>query len=222
MHNFRELVGSGKEDPREQEIVSELADHLEEMYLDFVRTGVSEDDALARVSAVGKKLSPTVRKLRWQREGGLRTSLRAVAVPGFIFFLFYEACRTVLVDFYWERPFPWRETGIVLIGVALGFCASFLSRELGGSQSQRRWAGMFVISIPAAVWCVMGLVVTPVQLIRGAHNYRLGTIIGVAVSLLWSLIWDVVMPAAGLAIGAAISALAFSATSPDLRKPKIA
>ena len=221
MHNFRELVGAGKEDPGEHEIVSELADHLEEMYLDLLRTGASEGDALARVSAVGKKLSPTLRKLRWQREGGLRTWLRAVAVPGLIFFLFYEACRTLLVDVYWEHPFLWREASIVLIGVALGFCASFLSRELGGSESQRRCAGMFVILVPAAVWCVMGLVVTPVQLIQGAHNYRLGTINGVAVSLLWTLLWDVIIPALGFAVGAAISGLAFSPTSSILRKPEV-
>lgn len=223
MHNFRELVGPrSKEDPREQEIVGELADHLEEIYLDILRTGASEDQALARVSAMGKKLGPTVRRLRWQREGGLRTWLRAVVLPGLILSFFYEACRTLLADFYWEHPFLWREASIVVIGVALGFCASSLSRELGGNESHRRWAGIFVISSPAAVWCVMGLVVTPVQLLQGSR-YRLpGTISGVAVSLLWILLWDVVMPAAGLAVGAAISALAFSRTSSNLRKPKMA
>jgi len=223
MHNFRELVGPRrKADPREQEIVSELAGHLEEIYLDLLRTGTSEDQAFALVSAMGQNLGPTVRRLRWQREGGPRTWLRAVVLPGLILSSFYQACRTLLVDFYWEHPFLWREASIVLIGVALGFCASSLSRELGGNESHWRWAGMFVVSLPTAIWCVMCLLVTPVQLIQGSQ-YRLpGTISGVAVSLLWALLWDVVMPAAGLAMGAAISALAFSPTSPDLRKPKIA
>jgi hypothetical protein len=223
MHDFRELVGPRrKEDPREQEIVSELAGHLEEIYLDLLCTGASEGQALALVSAMGKNLGSTVRRLRWQREGGLRTWLRAVVLPGLILSFMYEACRTLLVDFHWEQPFLWRETNIVLIGVALGFCASSLSRELGGNKSHRLWAGMFVISLPAAVWCVMGLLVAPLQWIQGSQHRLQGTISGVAGSLLWVLLWDVVIPAAGLAMGAAISALAFSPTSPDLRKPKIA
>jgi hypothetical protein len=195
---------------------------LEEIYLDLLRTGASEDHAFAMVSAMGKDLGPTVRRLRWQREGGLRTWLRAVLLPGLILSFVYEACRTLLVDFYWEHPFLWREASIVLIGVALGFCASSLSRELGGTESHRRWAGMFVISSPAAVWCVMGLLVTPLQLMEGSQSRLPGTISGVAVSLLWVLLWDVLMPAAGLAMGAAISALAFSPTSPHLRTPEIA
>src|ERR1035438_8901007 len=63
------------------------------------------------------------------------SSLNFPPAPGLILSLFYEACRTLLADFYWEHPFLWREASIVLIGVALGFCASALSRELGGNES---------------------------------------------------------------------------------------
>ena len=85
MHDFRKLVAPRrKRDPREGEIVSELACHLEEIYIHLRGGGASEEHALAVVSTAGKDLGSTVRRLRWQREGGLRTWLRAMALPGLI------------------------------------------------------------------------------------------------------------------------------------------
>lgn len=223
MHNFRELVGPGrKEDPREHEVVEELAGHLEEMFLELRRSGSPEEDALARVSAVGERLGPTVRRLRWQREGGLRAWLRAVVLPGLTLSFFYEACRALLVDFYWQHSLLWHEASLALIGIGLGFCASFFSRELGGSESQRRWAGMSVLTLELGVWCFMALVVTPIQVFQDAHYWQAGTGKGVVVSLLWAFLWSVVIPAVGLAAGATFSAFAFSPPSTDLGKAEVA
>lgn len=47
MHDFRTLVAPNrKQDPREREIVDELACHLEEMYLELRRGGALRRDRL--------------------------------------------------------------------------------------------------------------------------------------------------------------------------------
>jgi hypothetical protein len=219
MHDFRKLVAPGrKEDPRDWEVVSELAGHLEEMYADLRCAGASDEQAIAQVSAVGKNLGPSIRRLRWQHEGGFKTWLRSVVLPGVVLFFFYGACTSLTVDIYWEHQFLWREAGMVLIAIGLGFCASFFSRELGGNLSHRRWAAMSIMVPYAIVWCVMALVLTPIQWVRWSAYRHPGTISGTTVSLLWVLLWDVVLPGMGLAIGGAISARAFSTTA--LKEPK--
>jgi hypothetical protein len=210
MHDFRKLVAPGrKEDPREQEVLSELAGHLEEMYIDLRRAGASEEQAIAQVTAMGKSLAPTIRRLRWQHEGGWRTWLRSVVMPGLVLFVFYGACSSLSFHIYWGHQFVWHEAGIALLAIALGFCASFFSRELGGTLSQRRWAGMSIITPWAVLWCVWALI-APIHLVQWGTYRRPGTIGGVAVLFLWVLLRDVVLPGLGLAIGSVISARAFS------------
>lgn len=221
MHDFRKLVSRKPDQITNQEIVIELACHLEEMYTDLLRVGVPEEDAMMQVAAAGKKLGRVVRRLRWQQEGGWRHWFRSAAIPGISLMLVYGACKALLVDFYWERPFPVRETGTVLICVMLGFLASSFSRNLGGRAAQRRWAAMLVVAPEAIVWCVMALLVTPIQMAQAVH-YRPWTVSEAVVPLLWVLLWDVVIPGSGLVIGDVVSELAFSPTSSNLSKIEIA
>ena len=210
MPDFRKLVAPGrKEDPREQEVLSELAGHLEEMYIDLRRAGTPEEQAIAQVTAIGKNLGPSIRRLRWQHEGGLRTWLRSVVLPGLVLFVLYGGCGCLSFNVYWGHQFVWREAGIVLIAIALGFCASSFSRELGGTRSQRRWAGMPIIAPYAVLWCVWALL-APIQLVQWSTYRRPGVISGTAVVFLWVWLRDVVLPGLGLAMGSVISARAFS------------
>jgi hypothetical protein len=221
MHDFRKLVSTGRSQIRaDQEIVIELACHLEEMYTDLRRLGVPEEEAMLQVTALGKKLGRIVRRLHWQNEGGWENWFRAVAIPGIILMLLYGVCKALLVDFYWERAFSIREAFTVLICMVIGFHASSLSRKLGGRASQRRWAAMLIVAPYAIVWCVMALLVTPLQIVQAAH-YRPWTISEAAVPLLWVMLWDLVIPAAGLAVGEVISELA-SPTSSSLPNIEIA
>jgi|GEM_PF-4882781 hypothetical protein len=222
MHDFRKLVAPGrKEDPREQEVRSELAGHLEEMYLDLRRAGTPEEQAIAQVTAMGKNLAPSIRRLRWQHEGGWRTWLRSVVLPGLVLFVLYGGCSCLSFNVYWGHQFVWREAGIVLIAIALGFCASFFSRELGGTLSQRRWAGMSIIAPYAVLWCVWALL-APIQLVQWSTYRQPGVISGTAVVFLWVGLRDVVLPGLGLAIGSVISARAFSGIPSSNPKREIA
>jgi len=222
MHDFRKLVAPGrKEDPREQEVRSELAGHLEEMYLDLRRAGTPEEQAIAQVTAMGKNLAPSIRRLRWQHEGGWRTWLRSVVLPGLVLFVLYGGCSCLSFNVYWGHQFVWREAGIVLIAIALGFCASFFSRELGGTRSQRRWAGMPIIAPYAVLWCVWALL-APIQLVQWSTYRQPGVISGTAVVFLWVGLRDVVLPGLGLAIGSVISARAFSGIPSSNPKREIA
>jgi hypothetical protein len=222
MHDFRKLVAPGrKEDPREQEVRSELAGHLEEMYIDLRRAGTPEEQAIAQVTALGKDLGASIRRLRWQHEGGWRTWLRSVILPGLVLFVLYGGCSCLSFNIYWGHQFVWREAGIVLIAIALGFCASFFSRELGGTLSQRRWAGMSIIAPYAVLWCVWALL-APIQLVQWSTYRRPGVISGTAVVFLWVGLRDVVLPGLGLAIGSVISARAFSGIPSSNPKREIA
>ena len=222
MHDFGKLVAPGrKEDPREQEVRSELAGHLEEMYIDLRRAGTPEEQAIAQVTAMGKNLGPSIRRLRWQHEGGWRTWLRSVVLPGLVLFVLYGGCSCLSFNIYWGHQFVWREAGIVLIAIALGFCASFFSRELGGTLSQRRWAGMSIIAPYAVLWCVWALL-APIQLVQWSTYRRPGVISGTAVVFLWVGLRDVVLPGLGLAIGSVISARAFSGIPSSNPKREIA
>jgi hypothetical protein len=222
MHDFGKLVAPGrKEDPREQEVRSELAGHLEEMYIDLRRAGTPEEQAIAQVTAMGKNLGPSIRRLRWQHEGGWRTWLRSVVLPGLVLFVLYGGCGWLSFNVYWGHQFVWREAGIVLIAIALGFCASFFSRELGGTLSQRRWAGMSIIAPYAVLWCVWALL-APIQLVQWSTYRRPGVISGTAVVFLWVGLRDVVLPGLGLAIGSVISARAFSGIPSSNPKREIA
>ncbi|HKV77184.1 MAG TPA: hypothetical protein VJP02_03550 [Candidatus Sulfotelmatobacter sp.] len=204
MHDFRKLIAPHrKQDPREKEIVGELACHLEEMYTDLRNRGASDESALAVVSTAGKNLGPTIRRLRWESEDGLRTWVRAVMLPGLILALFYGVCNIAL-GIYWEYPSLWREAGLVLVSVALGFCASSFSRELGGRKVHRLWAAAVVIFFQAGAECTMIFVVTPMQLSRGSQYLNV-----VFWSLLYILLWDVVVPSVALVIGGLISMWAF-------------
>lgn len=220
MHDFTKLVAPDrKQDPREVEIVTELACHLEEMYMDLRQAGASEGRALAVVSTAGQNLGPTIRRLRWQREGGLRTWLRAVVLPGLILALVYGASGTA-VGVYWEYPSLWREAGKILIGAGLGFCASSFSRELGGKMAHRLWAAAAVISLQAATVCTMVFLFTPVELFR---NTQYSEPVTVAVSrLFWILLWDVVTPAVALVISGLISVWTFPTALSDRPKREIA
>jgi hypothetical protein len=222
MHDFRKLVAPGrKEDPREQEVRSELAGHLEEMYIDLRRAGTSEEQAIAQVTALGKNLGPSIRRLRWQDEGGWRTWLRSVVLPGLVLFVLYGGCSCLSFNIYWGHQFVWREAGIVLIAIALGFCASFFSRELGGTLSQRRWAGMSILAPYAVLWCVWAFL-APIQLVQWSTYRRPGVISGTAVVFLWVGLRDVVLPGLGLALGSAISGRAFSGIPSSNPKREIA
>lgn len=222
MHDFRRLVAPGrKADPREQEIVTELAGHLEEMYTDHRRNGASDEQAIARVSAAGENFGPTIRRLRWQQEGGLQPWLRSVALPALVLFFFYDGCGSFSFDIYWGHQFLRHETGIELIAIALGFCAAFFSRELGGNLSQRRWAAISIIAPYAVRWCVMALLL-PIHLVQWPSYHSHGAIGGAALLFLWVLLRDVAVPGLGLAIGSVISARAFSDTAKTLPRQEIA
>jgi len=58
---------------------------------------------------------------------------------------------------------------------------------------------MLVVAPDADVWCVMALLVTPLQMAQAVH-YRPSTISEAVVPLLWVLLWDAVIPASGLVI----------------------
>jgi hypothetical protein len=144
-----------------------------------------------------------------------------VVLPGLVLFVLYGGCGCLSFNVYWGHQFVWREAGIVLIAIALGFCASFFSRELGGTLSQRRWAGMSIIAPYAVLWCVWALL-APIQLVQWSTYRRPGVISGTAVVFLWVGLRDVVLPGLGLAIGSVISARAFSGIPSSNPKREIA
>jgi hypothetical protein len=79
-----------------------------------------------------------------------------------------------------------------------------------------------IVAPYAAVWFVMGVVVTPIQMMQWGAFQRQGAARGIVVSLLWTLLWDVILPGAGLAAGGILSARAFAGAPSMGPKRKIA
>jgi hypothetical protein len=212
MHNFRKLVAPDrKQDPREQAIIGELACHLEEMYMELLRGGASEESAFAKVSTAGKDLGPTIGKLRREREGGFRTWLRPVILPGLSLSIFYGICNMGLGVVSWEYPRLWREAGLVMASIALGFCAASSSRELGGNRTHRIWASASVISLQALAEFVMVFLVTPLEWTWTLQHLNL-----FVASVLWIFLWDLATPVVALVVGGLISVRTFSPRLQDV------
>jgi hypothetical protein len=213
MADFERLVGRDKAlRKREPEIVKELADHLEELYLDLCASGVSQEEAHRRVAGIGAELGSTIRRLRWLRQGGGIAVLRSVVIPGTIGCLLYESVQMAVFNGNTLRANPSvirPEIWLTLLSVGLAFMVSSLSRALGGNE-QRRWvATLFPAWVHFAGWIVMGLLVTPYQVWHQSQAYVDRFLHGIVISLLWTLFWGVLLPAAALATGAAVASRYF-------------
>ena len=128
--------------------------------------------------------------------------LRSVVLSGALGYMLHQSAATAVFNTFALK----QHTNVVKakgflfpLCIALGFLASSVSRELGGSDLRRWAAALFPACVYLAGWFVMGLLVTPYQLLYGSLADSPASREAVIVQLLWVLLSDVLLPATGLA-----------------------
>jgi hypothetical protein len=150
----------GIEAEREEEIRAELAGHLEDAYVDAIRRGCTEEDAVAR--ALGRvpdwtRLADAIRRAD-QKEGPMSPDAKTLWLPGMAALGCAAAVMLgvprLLPASLWLDP---RATmpmaaGLLLSYLAFGALGASLSRRGGGSTVSRFVAGVFPLLLHISIF----------------------------------------------------------------------
>ena len=197
----------GLEATREEEIVSELADHLEDCYRESLRLATPEQAAFARVEQQVSDwavLSKGIRRAQSQEEN-MNNRTKHLWLPGLVT-LMLSAVQLMILTRSGMQPMivPMRPPYALLLYVqwlaalpVVGALGTYWSRRAGGSQQVGIAAGLF----PAWVMSLLFLTMWPVGWLIESIVHQVPARVdlsAVAFSLLnWGLI-----PGAALLVGA--------------------
>ncbi|MGO9088973.1 MAG: permease prefix domain 1-containing protein [Candidatus Sulfotelmatobacter sp.] len=198
-----------------EEIVSELASHLEEAYEAARRQGLNEADAVHRAlqeagdwNVLGKDIGRAMRA----KEQTMNQRTRSLWLPGLASFATASLFLLVLTRISMEpRVLVRLESGLgrsfyvgwLLAQVLFGALGAFLSRRAGGTRSARIVASAFPAIVMFGLWAF----VIPVSAVLEHNAFVLRHPLYYSLGI---LVW-VVAPAVTLLLGAA----------PFLKEPKV-
>ena len=210
--NVREQLGALRLEPAEaEEILDELAGHLEECYDALLARGVPEEEAFARAceqAGSWKKLRRGVTSAK--REGIMQKRVKQFWMPALVTLLAGWGLLTLLIlsgvqpvmwylgdpptpiylIFYW----PW----LVLLPL-IGAAGGYMSRKARASG----WRVYLVGSFPALAMACVFLVILPWSLVVDAHVVRDFAWLGLtAMTFSW-----VILPGIALCIGVVLEGL---------------
>lgn len=180
MPNWRQLararLGGLSLDPdREDEIVTELAHHLEDLYEDWCQRGVAAEEATARALDAVPDWAELRREIQYAEQGddAMNQRTRNLWLPGMVTLAFSWG---LLRLFYWaglrpriiwmdEHAFLWFSLPWLLVLPTIGALGAYWSRRVGGRPWERLLAGAF----PAVVWTVLFIAFFPVAVLVDSH-----------------------------------------------------
>jgi hypothetical protein len=160
----RERIGAlGLEPEREAEIVAELSNHQEDVFEEWRRRGLSEEEAAARVLLAVSDWQELGREIQSAEleEVPMKRRIRSVWLPGLItgalawgVFWLLETSGVRPRVFWWNHEvmmfsLPWTLT-LPIIG-ALG---AYSSRRRGGQRSELILAALFPPLVLAILFCI--------------------------------------------------------------------
>jgi len=211
MPDWREIARQGLgplpfEADRENEIILELANHLEDLYSDSVRRGKSEAEALQSALSAAADWDKLRREIEFaaKEEVIMNYRVKTLWLPG--------ACTIVLSSMVLRllqipsAPVPrvlwpwWNSTGLVIYWwwllslPVIGAIGAYWSRHAGGRLMERALA----VSLPALGMVGLPLLAFPFVLVRDLIHYQRFPLVPMALLLLG---WGVV-PEAALLVGA--------------------
>jgi hypothetical protein len=211
MPDWREIARQGLgplpfEADRENEIILELANHLEDLYSDSVRRGKSEAEALQSALSAAADWDKLRREIEFaaKEEVIMNYRVKTLWLPG--------ACTIVLSSMVLRllqipsAPVPrvlwpwWNSTGLVIYWwwllslPVIGAIGAYWSRHAGGRLMERAMA----VSLPALGMVGLPLLAFPFVLVRDLIHYQRFPLVPMALLLLG---WGVV-PEAALLVGA--------------------
>ena len=154
------LIALGIEAEREEQIRAELAGHLEDAYVDAIRRGCTEEDAVARALERvpdWTRLADAIRRAD-QKEGLMSPDAKTLWLPGMAALGCAAAVMLglprLLPASLWLDP---RATipmtaGLLLSYLAFGALGAALSRRAGGGVAARVAAGVFPLALHVSVF----------------------------------------------------------------------
>jgi hypothetical protein len=201
----RSLTPLGLDDERQEEIITEVAGHLEDFYEDLLQQGKSEPEAVQlalRTVADWDELRREI-QLAATEEVIMNYRVKALWLPG--------ACTLVLSGILLRllqipslpapRVFrPWHSTELVIYSwwlvclPVIGAIGAYWSRHAGGKLLERALAA----SLPALGMVCLPLLMSPFVLVFDLARYHRFEIVPIAILLLG---WGV-LPEAALLLGA--------------------
>jgi hypothetical protein len=149
------LAALGLDGGREDEICAELAEHLEDACADAVRSGCTEEDAVARALEQVPDWTHLANAIHHanQEEGPMSHNARTLWLPGMAAL---GAAAAVLLSVTWLVPgSAWTDPGarlpmmaaMLLSYLLCGALGAWWSRRAGGSVAARFVAGLFPLAL---------------------------------------------------------------------------
>ncbi len=188
-----------------EEIVSELASHLEDLYEQYREQGQPESRAVrCALNEVSdwRELGRKIRRAR-RKENEMNQRTKAVWIPGLVS-LTVASGVLALLQVWGVRPhIVWMRSGLALLFYipwlvaqpAFGAIGAYISRRNGGDWRERLTAGLLPAAAMAAAFCVGFCVQIALNAITNGHEI---SFIGIG---LYVVLW-VAVPGFALALGA--------------------
>jgi hypothetical protein len=160
-----------------EEIVAELASHLEDRYGQFLEQGWSESEAFRLTfeeATPWQELAKNINRAK-RKEDGMNTRTKTLWLPGLAAFASASILLMFLQRFVYLQPTLWVNNGGVLViyfswWILLPLCGAagaYLSRRAGGERPARLAASLF----PAIVMlCVFGFIL-PVSIVIERNQF---------------------------------------------------
>jgi hypothetical protein len=147
----------------QQEVVAELAGHVEDLYLQFRERGLSESEAVSLTldaTPNWQELARNIARAK-NKEDGMNRRTKTLWLPGLVAFATASISLMVLERFAYTRPRLWVKDGGMLAiyfswWLLLPFCgaaAAYLSRRAGGQRMACAAASLFPAIIMLGVFC---------------------------------------------------------------------
>jgi hypothetical protein len=152
------LIALGIEAEREEEIRAELAGHLEDAYVDAVRRGCTEEDAVARALERVPDWTRLADAIRAdQKEGPMSPEAKTLWLPGMAALgcaaaVMLGAPRLLPASLWLDpRATMPMTAGLLLSYLAFGALGASLSRRAGGGIAARLAAGIFPLALHVSI-----------------------------------------------------------------------
>ena len=212
MHDWNELVRErlgrlGLDAAQREEIIAELANHLEDACEDLRARGLPESDAVEQVLNEvidWRRLARTIRNAK-REEGNMNRRTKSVWLPGLVTLALASVFLMVL-EIIGVHPRMWGPVGFglpihlpwLIAQPVFGAVGAYLSLRAGGNRRARLAAGLFPSIAMTCAFCLM-LVIGFVIGVFVRQPMSVGlTFVGFAVVVCF---WAV-LPGLGLLLGA--------------------
>ena len=173
------LAGTAMSHGQREDLIAELANHLEDLHAELLASGITEPEAsaqcLEQLKDIQQVAAAAKRSQAW--EDPMNERSRTLWLPGMITLTIASVSLMLLQMFTFSRPrVHWVDGGEVVVAlvwllslVPCGALGAYLSRRAGGSRRNSIIASLFPSLVMLAVLCL----VLPVRLFIERNAYLL-------------------------------------------------